>query len=1432
MITYRLSARSAGLRQTKALRLPLWLAIFAIFGPSACRAPSGNDSVREIAGRDSGASTSSDASKDRPDSKSSDVGVTKVCKADAGPPSKSKGETCACDGECRTGYCADGVCCSSACDEKCKACNLPSALGECRFIPAGVPPTNPSECGTATPATCGQDGTCDGKGGCQLYVADTVCNYGTCDGDGLGGVKTCDGKGNCGGNSSRTCAPYSCDSKTDECAFVCTTAAQCSLGQQCSSGSCGVKLNGYKCNGDGECASGHCSGGTCCNVACSGACVSCTLPGSVGRCQLVPAGQRSAGCSEASESTCGRTGYCDGVGACALWPAETTPCATSSCAGSTLLNATAVCDGRGTCQAAQLIDCAPFRCVAGACNTSCKSDADCEEGHACEFENGSTVGSCGKKQNGQPCGSDSDCNSGQCVDGVCCESWCEGPCRSCALPGSPGQCTNLPSGASDPRETCSDHGSDTCGEDGFCDGNGGCRVYQLGTKCGTASCDQGSFTDAPACNQTGQCVAPPSRSCSPYVCNGNVCFSSCSRDSDCVPPNTCVNHSCGKKQLGADCSSEIECESGFCEQGICCNAACTDACKACNLVGTLGFCTAVPDGTPDPQEKCQATEKQSCGTTGACRAGACDYVEKGTICISAACAGSSSQTPASTCDGRGKCMTPADVSCGTFLCSNNSCLSTCKSDSDCVSPNTCVNNSCGRKPNGATCTGGTQCASGFCTEGVCCNSACSDGTSGSLCMSCKVTGAVGTCTAVPSGQSDPKQRCVASKASSGDCSNDGTCNGKGACRPWSTSTGCRQATCSGSTFTPAANCDGNGSCSTVYPWKCDPYKCNSTSPSCLWTCTSSNDCVSGETCLQTNNRCGTTLANGQPCKAGSDCASGNCVGGACCSANSCFIDGACRADGATNPNNACQQCTPATSTTAWSPKENGTTCNDGNACTQTDTCQAGKCTGSNPVVCKAQDQCHNAGTCDPSTGCSNPAKENGAECDDGNVCTQTDTCQAGKCTGSNPVVCKAQDQCHNAGTCNSSTGCSNPAKSNGTSCDDGSKCTTNDTCQSGACTGGAAVVCRAQDQCHNAGTCDPSTGCSNPAKDNGATCDDGDKCTDNDTCQSGTCTAGSAVTCRAQDQCHTAGTCSPSTGCSNPAKDNGTTCDDGSKCTEGDTCQSGTCTGGTAVTCRAQDQCHNAGTCNPSTGCSNPAKDDGTTCNDGSQCTENDTCRSGVCMAGTAVTCRAQDQCHNAGTCDPGTGCSNPAKDDGAHCDDGNRCTENDTCQSGICTAGAGVTCTAQDQCHNPGTCDPSTGCSNPAKTNGTTCDDGSRCTENETCQSGACAGGTAVTCQAQDQCHLAGTCDPSSGCPNPAKANGDPCDDGNPCTQTDTCEAGMCTGSNPQPDGTPCGNHFACSSGRCPTSCSTNDDCDAAAGYTCNVATGVCGLPISGALP
>src|SRR5207245_9936323 len=135
-------------------------------------------------------------------------------------------------------------------------------------------------------------------------------------------------------------------------------------------------------------------------------------------------------------------------------------------------------------------------------------------------------------------------------------------------------------------------------------------------------------------------------------------------------------------------------------------------------------------------------------------------------------------------------------------------------------------------------------------------------------------------------------------------------------------------------------------------------------------------------------------------------------------------------------------------------------------------------------------------------------------------------------------------------------------------------------------------------------------------------------------------------------------------------------------------------------------------------------------------------------------------QCYVAATCYTTTGvCSNPNKADRSTCTARRASAPGETCQSGSCGRPTStVTCTALDQCHVAGTCDTTTGvCSNPNKANGTTCNDNNACTSGETCQSGTCGSPTStVTCTALDQCHVAGMGDPSTGvCSNPATPNG-----------------------------------------------------------------------------
>jgi len=91
-----------------------------------------------------------------------------------------------------------------------------------------------------------------------------------------------------------------------------------------------------------------------------------------------------------------------------------------------------------------------------------------------------------------------------------------------------------------------------------------------------------------------------------------------------------------------------------------------------------------------------------------------------------------------------------------------------------------------------------------------------------------------------------------------------------------------------------------------------------------------------------------------------------------------------------------EQCDPAIAgagsccSSACQAAVSGSTCSDGNACTQTDSCQAGVCTGANPVVCGVS-ECTMGGVCSPATGqCSTSNAQNGSPCANG-------TCSAGTC---------------------------------------------------------------------------------------------------------------------------------------------------------------------------------------------------------------------------------------------------------------------------------------------------------------------------------------------------------------------------------------------------------------------------------------------------
>jgi hypothetical protein len=297
--------------------------------------------------------------------------------------------------------------------------------------------------------------------------------------------------------------------------------------------------------------------------------------------------------------------------------------------------------------------------------------------------------------------------------------------------------------------------------------------------------------------------------------------------------------------------------------------------------------------------------------------------------------------------------------------------------------------------------------------------------------------------------------------------------------------------------------------------------------------------------------------------------------------------------------------------------------------------------------------------------------------------------------------------------------------------------------------------------CDNLGVC-MSGVCLEGAQGEDTACDDGDACTQLDLCGLGACVGSDPVVCPALDQCHIAGQCDPATGfCNDPNADDGTLCDDADVCTQGDSCQGGVCVSAGPVA-------------------------DGTVCDDDDLCTQQDTCQAGFCTGSDPINCTVLDQCHLAGSCDPQTGiCSDPEAEDGTACDDGigGDCIQSDACQAGVCVGGDAVA-------------------------DGTACDDGDLCSQSDSCQAGACTGADPVVCEALDQCHLAGTCDPDTGqCSDHAKPDGAACDDDDPCTQTDSCRAGTCVGADPVD---------------CPASDACHDD------GACDPVTGECTDPVA----
>jgi alpha-tubulin suppressor-like RCC1 family protein len=237
-------------------------------------------------------------------------------------------------------------------------------------LPADNPPVT-----TDTPADLGPDapvtnpdvpGTCPSNQrlcGTSCIDLSACCTSADC----TGTCQTC--------NTSHACVPaVSQADPTGRCLGTCDSTGTCKSkqGQACQTVAAGCE-SGTTCSPDG----------ICCENGCVSPCMACDIPGYLGLCTPVASGN-----PHGNRASCGTDPEC--AGTCAGHVDGTCEFPTKGCGSGPVCSGTDAVIPKGSCfQGACAIPSVQpctggLVCAAGACKTSCASDADCQANYFCQ----------------------------------------------------------------------------------------------------------------------------------------------------------------------------------------------------------------------------------------------------------------------------------------------------------------------------------------------------------------------------------------------------------------------------------------------------------------------------------------------------------------------------------------------------------------------------------------------------------------------------------------------------------------------------------------------------------------------------------------------------------------------------------------------------------------------------------------------------------------------------------------------------------------------------------------------------------------------------------------------------------------------------------------------------------------------------------------